>query len=70
MNLSHLEVDPDTGTTSDYFLLPSSIPRELIDTSGITYGKVSYLEFKNIDMDISMRFSALDYTSIETATDE
>ena len=75
VNLSHLEVDPDTGTTSDHFLLTFSVPLELIDASGETYEKVSYREFKKIDMDvfksdISMQFSALDYTSVERTTDD
>ena len=75
VNLSHLEVDPDTGTTSDHFLLTFSVPLELIDASGETYEKVSYREFKKIDMDvfksdISMQFCALDYTSVERTTDD
>ena len=51
LDIRNLEIDPDTGTASDHYLLTMSIPLSLLEVDGTVTEIVTYREFDKIDLE-------------------
>ena len=72
--LQDLQIDPDTGTASDHFLITFSIPVFLNHVDGTSYETITSREYDKIDIDsfksdVSERVGMMQFQSVHEATD-